>query len=326
MLLASPGALAQTISPTTISAQLLGDYYYVVSHHRPELEDRSGLWYRRIYLTFDHTFEKNLTARLRFEMSHPGDFRSSAPLDPFVKDAYLDWKYSARGELMAGIIPTPTWEAVERLWGYRSLEKAPGDLYRLGSARDFGVALLGSLDAAKMLRYHLVLGNGSNLSAETNEGKLAALALAYAPSESWFVELYADRNHLPDSKRTTAQAFVYLQRSHGRLGLQYIAQRRESSGGGGRDLAYGSIFGVVRLREKISVVGRYDHGLDPNPEGDVIPYLPIAPDAESRLMLLGVDLTVHPNVSVIPNVEVVRYEDGPADEDIIARITLYFRF
>jgi hypothetical protein len=43
------------------------------------------------------------------------------------------------------------------------------------------------------------------------------------------------------------------------------------------------------------------------------------------LFIAGVDWKVHPNLSFIPNVEYVTYENG-SDDDILPRLTFVFRF
>ncbi|HEY5609722.1 MAG TPA: hypothetical protein VIL97_00835 [Thermoanaerobaculia bacterium] len=40
--------------------------------------------------------------------------------------------------------------------------------------------------------------------------------------------------------------------------------------------------------------------------------------------IAGVDVALHPNVNLIPNVEIVDYDD--AESDIVPRVTFYFRF
>jgi hypothetical protein len=69
---------------------------------------------------------------------------------------------------------------------------------------------------------------------------------------------------------------------------------------------------------------------DPNPEGASIAYLPFDPRANSNLFLLGVDFKVLEEFSLIPNVEVVRYdrmEDGSRPvTDVMPRLTFSYVF
>jgi hypothetical protein len=92
----------------------------------------------------------------------------------------------------------------------------------------------------------------------------------------------------------------------------------------------GSIFGIWDLSPETSLLARYDRSFDGNPEADKIPYRVVANDSEFDLALLGLGYRLAEKISLIPNVEYVMYRetDGrPApDDDLIARLTLYFRF
>lgn len=312
-----------------VTGYVFGDAYWIATDHDPALEGENGFWIRRGYLTFDHTLSERLAARLRFEVNSPGDFRTSQRLEPFVKDAYLGWKFSEH-TLYMGISPSPTWDKLEEVYGYRQVEKTPLDLQRMGDARGFGLALRGILGGARKVDYHVMLDNGAGVASETNEGKKAMLSVGFRPAEAFYVQLYADHDNRPaQTDRGTYQVWGAWQRRTATVGLFYARQVRE---GGGPNLALdlASVFGWVKMGERATFLGRLDRMFDPNPEGDRIPYLPFDPSARSTFVLAGVDFALHPKVNVIPNVETVLYDapnGGPdPDSDLAARITLFYRF
>lgn len=303
-----------------------GDYYWVLQNHKPDLEGRNGFWFRRIYLTVDQTLSSTLSARLRFELNQPGDFKSNLTLEPHIKDAWLKWHPSETLDVVVGIAPTPTWDSIEQFWGYRTLEKTPLDLHRLGSARDFGIALLGKFGAGQRFRYHFMAGNGSGVGTETDNGKQVALLVGFNPTSSAFLELYADHDDRPGhTDRTTVQAFAGWQRAGNRIGLQYARQNRQLSDGDDVDLDIASVFAVHSFRPDLAVVVRIDRMFDPNPDGDRIQYLPFDPTSESTLLIAGIDSRLHKRFGIIPNVEWVIY-DGNRRDDIVPRITFYYSF
>ena len=167
-----------------LSGYVFGDAYAVLANHDPEVEDQTGFWIRRGYLTFDAKVANEWTARLRLEFNSPGDFESDSKLDPFVKDAYLAWKHDGQ-ELYLGLAPSPTFEFVEGFWGHRPIEKTPIDLYRMGSSRDTGVAYKGAAYEGRVF-YHAMFGNGSGDRAETNEGKKVMAGLGFGPPTRWW--------------------------------------------------------------------------------------------------------------------------------------------
>jgi len=317
--------------PIQVSGYIFGDAYWVAANHDPTLEGENGFWIRRGYLTFDHKLGERLSARLRFEVNSPGDFRTEKKLEPFIKDAYLAWRFS-KHTLYMGVSPSPAWDRLEeeRFYGYRQVEKTPLDLHRMGDARAFGLSLKGSLGAKGKVDYHVTLDNGAGVSSETNEGKKGMVAIGFSPRESFYVQLYGDYDNRPGkTDRRTVQAWAAWSRPRCRAGLFYARQEREAAGPN-FVLDVGSVFGAVKLGDRTTFLGRLDRVFDPNPEGDKIPYLPFDPSARSIFLLAGVDFEIHPKVNLIPNVEAIFYDTpsgGPdPDTDVVPRVTLFYRF
>lgn len=325
MVLMVTSLFAQTES-VKVSGLAFGDYYYVARHHNQELESRNGFWLRRVYLTFDHKFDDNLSARIRFEAASPGDFKNSDKIEPFLKHLYLQWKASDNHTLYFGLSGPPTYGVVEEVWGYRHLEKTPLDLYGFAPSSDFGVALKGKLNS--QLKYHGMVSNGSGTGAETNSGKRASLSLGYFPNNKFVLEGYIDtESRSENDNRQTYQVFAALRNDKDRIG--FLLTRVHSSQLAvkeNRDLV--SIFAIRNLKTDLAIVARYDRMFSPNPTGDKIAYLPFDPTAKSNLYILGIDYRINDNLSFIPNLEYVKY-DGTTPiprNDILSRFTLYYVF
>jgi len=326
---ASAEELPEWIQRTRISGLMFGDAYWVARNHDDAIEGENGFWFRRIYLTFDSKVNDQWALRLRFEANSPGDF-SSDEIDPFVKDAYLKGNIGGQ-TLYLGLSSSPTWSLVEKSWGYRAVEKTPLDLQKLGSSRDFGVALKGSFGGNGKFRYHGMLGNGSGTKGETSEGKKAMLAISFHPTKKYQVEVYGDFENRPgETNRRTVQFFgSYAGKNH-RFGVQAARQNRETAGGEDLDLDLASVYAVFRLREKVNLLARLDKMFDPNPDGDGISYIPFDSTADSTLALLGIDLALGEKVNLIPSIEAVSYDSDSGtptpDDDLIARVTFFVRF
>jgi len=313
-----------------ISGYMFGDYYWVASDHDRSLEDANGFWFRRIYLTYDRELDPGTDVRLRLEMASEGDFSTKSKLVPAVKDAYVRRRLG-RHQILFGISPTPTFQVIEKVWGYRSVEKTPLDLQKMAGSRDFGLALKGRLDAADRVRYHVMLANGNGNADETNKQKKVMAALAVWLTDALVVEGYADYDGRPDHEsRWTWQGFAGWQGERARLGLQFAHRVQQQTAG--PDLAWDlvSAFAAAAVADRVWLFGRADTVSDPNPEVVDNDYLPFAPDASSTLLLAGVDWAVSPQFHVMPNVEVVTYDaaDGGADPDtdVLPRVTVFYRF
>ncbi|MEN8144585.1 MAG: porin [Gemmatimonadota bacterium] len=322
--------LPDWVEKLKVSGVAFGDYYDLAAHHDEDLEGKHGFWFRRIYLTFDFKVDEDVDFRLRFEGNSAGDFSSSSKIEPFVKDAWVRWK-PADQSVYLGISGTPTWGTVEKVWGYRAVEKTPLDLQKMGSSRDFGVAAKGPLDGDGKIYYHAMVGNGASTKGETNSGKAAYLALGVKPGGGFTLEVYGDYNELPgEADRYTLQAFGGWHGEGGRFGVQYARQWRETGPDSDIDLDIFSVFGVLEVDERVTLIGRYDRMFDPNPSADGISYLPMSPDAKSNFVLAGIDLAVSDHFSIIPNVETVFYDavgssEAP-DTDVVPRLTFSLTF
>ena len=312
------------------SGYMFGDLFWVPTHHDTTLEGSNGFWFRRIYFTFDSDLNKTLAVRLRLEMASAGDFSTATQLlVPFVKDAYLRW-LAGGTQVYLGISEPPTFRFIEKVWGYRSIEKTPVDLQRMGASRDFGVAARGNFGDGKRFSYHAMLGNGSGNSSEVNQGKKLMLSLAYQLTSDFTFEIYGDWN---DNTRSTDwftwQGFLAYQNDKTRAGLQYVQQDRQSSGPDVR-LRVLSAFGCTVVSPKLNLFARVDRQFDPNPQGDRISYLPFATDAKSTLLIGGLDFMPSEHVDLMPNAEVVLYDGAPQGEnpgaDVIPRVTFFYRF
>ncbi len=312
------------------SGYMFGDVYWVAANHVSEIQDQNGIWFRRIYFTYDHSISDAFSTRLRLEMNSPGNFSTSSKLEPAVKDAYLKWK-KGQTQFLLGISSTPTWGLVEKTWGYRSVEKTPLDLQKYGSSRDFGVALKGNLEQSGKVKYHLMLGNGNSNKSETNKGKKAMLALSFYPDDHLIFQAYGDWNDKPgDNDVFTFQGFAAYKTQKARIGVQFAQQTRNVDGGEDVDLKIGSVFVAGQVGEKMNAFARVDRTFDPNPDGNKISYIPFDNASKATFFVGGLDFTPDKNVHFMPNVEVALYDEDDAgvspDTDVIPRFTFYWVF
>ncbi len=308
---------------------VFGDAYWVAASEDQVAEGQNGLWFRRIYLTFDFVLSENWSSRLRAEMASSPGFTAKSKLEPFAKDVYLRWK-KGDTRLFIGLSPTPTWSLIEGYWGYRSVEKTMFDLQKMGASRDIGVALQGRLGEGKRIGYHLMLANGNGTSTETNQGKKAMLSVSFTLSENIVVEIYGDADDRPgDTDRFSLQGFLGFRNEKGSAGLQYFLQKRNEAEDPGTTFNGLSVFGALRLSPRVSGYLRFDRMFDLNPAAAEAAYLPFDARAESNFLLAGLDLQPHEQVHFQPNVEVVFFDETggitPA-ATVIPRLTFFYTF
>ncbi|MFQ6108431.1 MAG: hypothetical protein ACE5L7_02640 [Candidatus Aminicenantales bacterium] len=335
-------------SQVKIKGYMYGEYYVVLHHNSGSvdeggIEGRHGFWFRRIYFTADSRLAANLEARLRFEMNSPGKlpFDSSDRLTAVVKDAYLSYATGGQ-ELRFGIISTPTWgHNIEDIWGYRSVEKTPLDLMKLGSSRDFGIGLKGHLDEGKTVNYYIMFGNGASNKGETDQGKKIYGSLAFKPKEHLVLEIYTDYEHAAHEKRyRVIQGFAAYQGEWGRAGAMYARRQFKQSIEDGKDKENDynifSAFAVFNAAKNVEIIARFDRmfgdGFESNFRGESVSYIPFAsnPGAPFHLLIAGVSWNAAKNVWLIPNIKYVFYSEPDEGEkpsgDVYANFTVWFKF
>ncbi|GBD93220.1 hypothetical protein BMS3Abin05_00803 [bacterium BMS3Abin05] len=314
--------------PGKISGYMFGDYYYMAASHKSNLKGQNGFRLRRIYFTYDKELGSRFDTRLRLEMNSAGHFTGKSKLVPSVKDAYLRWKKNGQ-QIILGISSTPTWDVIEKVWGYRSVEKTALDLQKIGSSRGFGLAVKGNLLADGTVKYHLMLANGTGTQPEANKEKKILGSIGFYPNRSIIIELYGDFERQPGSHDVyTLQAFAAYKTNRGRIGVQFAHQTRRAAGSPKLEVA--SIFGAVRLSGKVNFFARIDKMFEPNPNGAAIAYIPFDPGARSLFAVTGLDFIPAGNIHFMPNVELVSYEANASGQkpgrDLIPRVTFYYKF
>ena len=332
------------------SGLMFGDYYWYYRWHQDEIsssnptavQGQQGLWFRRLYLTYDWTYNERLTTRFRLEANSDGQFEGGN-LEPYVKDAYLKWTYRGRQQLTLGLQPSLTFDWLEGFWGLRHVEKTPADLYRIDTSRDFGVTVSGPV-AVDGLQYAVQFGDDSGTGSEVDANKAVRLEGRYERKSGIALEgFYGYSSRPAGENRHTAQGFAGFRRDPVRLGAQFLWQERQSGQAGVPDQTLGvqSGFLVWDIRRvKADAFVRIDHvsgargGVETGlPGADGIDYWLLSPEAPFTTWIVGGEWFLHPSVRIGPNFELVSYAHDPnpitfpgRDRDAILRLTFYWSF
>jgi hypothetical protein len=334
VLVPDPPTPAPAPAPWRISGLMFGDYYAFPRQHLAAWDDQHGLWFRRLYLTYDHTFTPKLSTRFRLEANSNGKLQGGL-LTPYIKDAYLRWNAFGRQALTLGIQPSLSFEFVETVWGLRHIEKTPLDLYRWDSSRDTGVTLSGPLNETQTLKYAVQYGNESGNNGETDKFKGYRATARYETNPGLTVEaMVAQFERDKDADRTTAQLFAAYRGKRARAGAQYSFQKRRAAAGATAadiEMTIYSAFGVFDLkRGKSSAFVRVDRYADPCADCSGIDYLPIDTKEAFTTTIAGVEWFVTPAVRFSPNVEWVTYSTpsgagaSTPKDDTALRLTFFW--
>ncbi len=332
------------------SGLMFGDYYWYYNRHQDgvsstdptTVKGQHGLWFRRLYFTYDFVYNEKLSTRLRLEANSNGEFQGGN-IVPYVKDAHIKWTYTGQQQLTLGIHPTLSFDWLEGVWGLRHVEKTPADLYRIDSSRDFGFTFSGPVPATS-LTYAVQFGNESGNGSETREGKILRVETRYQRNSGLALEgFYSFATGPSGEDRHTAQGIAAFQRDSLRVAAQYLRQNRQSGDPLVPDQTIDIWSGFVvwaLVPKRTDVFLRADfvegHLGDTStglPDAEDIDYLLLSSHAPFSTWIVGGEWYLHPSVRVGPNVEIVSYTRDPDPvqypgrrQDAILRFTFYWSF
>jgi len=338
-----------TFPSSKLSGLMFGDYYWFNQAHRDQVSssdptpvrELQGLWFRRLYFTYDFAYSERLSTRFRLEANSNGDF-TGGEIVPYVKDAYLKWTYTHQQQLTLGIQPTLTFNWLDEFWGLRHIEKTPADLYRLDSSRDFGFAFSGP-SPIEGHSYAAQFGNESGNGSETREGKILRFESRYERNPGIVLEgFYGFSTRAAGEHRHTAQGIAGVRNAAARVGAQYLWQNRTpgQDGVANQEISVWSGFAVwerpnrADLFLRVDTVGGNLGGVETGlPGAEDIDYWLLSSQSRFTMWIVGAEWYLHPSVRLSPNLELVRYRTDPDPvnfpgrrQDSILRLTFFWTF
>lgn len=341
-LLAGVGALALPARADELVTRGVAwiDYSAFLAHDDDDVSGINGFQLRRLRATFDRKLGDGFDSRLRLEMDQQAlqvtdGGSGDSEMVPFVKDAWLRWKYTDGHQAQFGLFETPFLRLSQSLWGLRRMEKTVADLERMASTRDIGVGLKGGLGGS--IGYHAMVANGNGDNEEINPGKSLILALHQDDEDQPLVVEVAGKldfqGDLEPGDWLTVKGVLGYRGERGRAAVEVAHQVREDAGTGGDDftLTVASAYGVLRIDERSSAFARVDQAFDADTVTSTSYFLPIMPGFEHTVVMGGVDIELSERVTLSPNVQAVLYGDDTAgnpgpDPTIIGRVTMDVSF
>lgn len=333
---------------TTIKGLTYADYYYNISHHDASAKDQNAFQFRRIYFTVENNITESIKIRFRLESAHD-EFGSTSKINPFVKHAYLEWSnLIPHHKLYLGIIETNGFKNTDAYWGYRSIEKTIMDLNKISSSADMGIGLKG--DLGTVAHHWLTVFNGTGYgSSEVDKYKKIGYAFWLTPVRGMILEGYIDyekqdpntgtfkyaRDYFHSSGYMTMKGFLGYSVPSFTVGAEWF--RRINKESGATDASGTSRTDVNRQGfsffgswitpiTNVKLFGRYDL-YDPNTDDNVyVSSSKNGMDDEFSQIFAGLDFMPRGNVHFMPNVIIKNYTQNGKDNDVTARMTLYYKF
>ncbi len=304
-----------------ISGYMFGDYIYEFSNPDSATEalKRNGFQLRRVYFTYDRDLSARFSVRFRLEMNSP-NFGRNDQIVPYIKHAYLRWNnLIPNSKLYFGMSSTPTFTISEEVWGYRAIEKTIMDYRGVAPSADLGFALEGKFSESGVLNYTIMAANGTGTRGETDKNKRAYINVPIKVQNAYFIVPYFDYEGGNDgTSKNLVALFAGLQKPRFHGGVEVFRRVSNKALANNQDKTENglSIFGAVKVAEKIKLVGRYDI-YDPNTDVD---------NDGNTFVIAGLDFAPEKNVNVMPNVKIESYQAQGKDANAIGEVTFFFRF
>jgi len=300
----------QQLFSDDIKGYMIPEYYYVAGQNEADLEGQNGFWLRRIYFGYNTKLGDGWSARVRFEMNSPAF--EEGTVDPYIKNAHLQKEFKSGLKLIMGIIEPPSFNMIEKFWGYRFVEKTAPDFFKMASSRDFGLALEKQEDSG--LVYTVMFGNYSSNKGEDNKGKAVYGRLGFV-KDAFHLEVNGHYAGDGSKKIIYLAGFGGVKGDWGRLGAGLYFRSENPDEGDAYDVTVLSAHGTVKMGEKSEFFARVDsffnEGLK-DPGG----YVPILAKGEKpTFVIAGFNFKIHKMVELSPNVKWVMYGGDGRDLD-----------
>lgn len=311
ILMAVQNAKSQEAMKT--SGVMFGDMYYIQQSNIDSLKGQYGFLIRRINLTFDKKTEDRVSVRVRLEMKSPNvDKRPETKLTPYIKDAYLSYNIGS-AKFTFGVQPTIILESPEKVWGLRAVEKTLLDFQRIVPSRDLGISL----------NFKKSIGELSILSAKGGKNKLNNyFGLKIEPFKGLIFDFSGRYEIIDDSTTATLlRPFIGYNIPTFRVGAEFGYYQKKNGRQG-----FASIFAAKEITRRMEAYLRYDRVMQANPEGDKISYMPLSKFSKANLIYAGLSYKIIKNVSLIPNVAYVMYDNKNITNDFYVKLTFYASF
>lgn len=354
-----------------ISGYLFGDYAYKL--HADE-QQRGNIQYsqlpkdynafniRRIYLGYDYQFSPKVSAQLILAhesssdaISNNTDALTDDNRSVYVKYANIQLKdIVPRATIVFGQQATPTFaRMVDKVWGYRSIEKSITDMRGISSSTDLGLGLYGRIGKGENLGYDILVGNNNGAKLENDKFKKIYTSLyTYLLDKKLLIQVNYEHNRKITvnglrEDDNLYKAFASYKTGKSTIGIEAFRQTRThnaiyTSQSAPLDTVNTtsapsglSVFYTQEITpEKLNFFARIDFYNPDTKYKSNHTYLKSYSTSAQRFATIGLDFIPYKNIHVMPNIWYNHFHSKLTDvtgslkndHDLVGRITVYFLF
>ena len=312
---------AFTQSNLKFKANIFFDAYYN-KNFADDVDNESGMWIRRIYLTADNKFSDKFSARVRLELTGADFNDGSSKLSPVLKDMYLKWKMSDKSEMLFGVQSNPSVGNFENFYGMRHIEKTPSDLYKIESTRDTGIGFKTKL--SDKITYHALFGNGDGNSSENDKGKIFSNSFVFNNKKHFVFLAGHFSNNVIDVNEYSFHIAKGVKNESFQSVISFDFLEMEHRPTGSKAHIRVASLSTKFFQQDDYIFFRADRnftGIAKSPS-----YYNIRVAEPFNLLMGGYQFQVDKKVSISPNLALISYDTDGFDTDYIARVTFHMKW
>ncbi|MGB9824183.1 MAG: hypothetical protein ACPLN0_07045 [Candidatus Hydrothermia bacterium] len=316
------GALVLTLATMGISRSqdaiktsgaFFGDLYYIANSNVDTLKNRYGFLMRRVNLNFDKMQDENVNIRVRLEMEGPNvDRTPEVKLTPYLKDAFISLK-TFETNFTFGIQPTLVFENVEKIWGFRFVEKTVLDFQRVIPSRDFGISVSRKISMAN-LSLLAAKGGKSNYTVYS--------AIVFDLTKNLLFEVTG--RYEKENDTTTSiliHPFLGYKSENLRAGLEFTYLKKN-----GEASKFLSLFASKEVTRRAEVFVRFDRAFEANSQASKITYMVLSNNSPMNLIFTGLSYKIAKKTTISPNFAYAMYDDDNIKNDFYLKLTFNVGF
>ncbi len=268
-----------------------------------------GFNLERAYIGYQYKLNSNWKTKVVYDMGKGDD--NAIQRMGYVKNAEIDYTHG-RWNVNMGLTSTAQFNIQEKFWGYRYVYKSLMDQCKWGSSADLGISA--TYKATNWLSADLSIFNGEGYKKiQSDKNMLYALGLTMHPIDNLTMRIYGDMKDRQDtSTQYTVAFFAGYKAKSFRLGAEYNMQINHGNNEG-RNLQAFSIYGTLKLSDRMEAYARYDEGSS-NATDDW------SYAQDGRTAIVGLHYHANQLLSISPNIRVAQSASS-SDATIYASIS-----
>lgn len=270
----------------------------------------------RSYLGYEHKLGNGLSVKGVLDVGQSSDVDDYHRI-MYLKNAQVQWK-TGRLTLSGGLISTTQFNAQEKFWGYRYIQKSFQDQYKFGSSADLGVSAAYQLTSWLSTDAIVVNGEGYK-KVQKQDGLNYGLGVTVTPSSQWLIRLYGGLNEgceETDKDMVNLAAMVGFRTERFRIGAEYNYLQHAKHQEDANQYGY-SVYAAGSLSKVTELYARYDDLSSRHDWNEA---------KDESALLVGAQFRLGKYVKVAPNFRLNMPKADDKDNTTAAYVNVYFGF